>query len=285
MFRIHIRIKTVLVLTESIYPRWNRTLSCDSASIEDAKMLLRKAGYPDGRDVKTGQQLKLYYDVTASGPDSKAQLNWWRKQFTKLGIELIVRPTDWNRFQDKMLKGTAQLFSMGWNADYPDPENFLFLLYGPNSKTNHHGENGANYSNPEFDRLFEKMKNMENSEERLAIIDRMVDIVREDSPWLWGLHPKSFALYHEWYFNSKPNLMANNTLKYKRIDPVIRDNNRGQWNQPVTWPIWLIVMIFVVSALPAFLSYRRRQRAMPSRHDAFESKASKEVSGTKGDLP
>ncbi|TNF98783.1 MAG: peptide ABC transporter substrate-binding protein [Gammaproteobacteria bacterium] len=266
-----------------VYTKHNDTYK--RRPIEDAKMLLRKAGYPDGRDAKTGQQLKLYYDVTASGPDSKAQLSWWRKQFTKLGIELIVRPTDWNRFQDKMLKGTAQLFSMGWNADYPDPENFLFLLYGPNGKTQYHGENGANYSNPEFNQLFEKMKNMENSEERQSIIDRMVEIVREDSPWLWGLHPKSFALYHEWYFNSKPNLMANNTLKYKRIDPVIRDKNRSEWNRPVTWPIWLIVIALVISALPAFLSYRRRQRAMPSRHDVFESKASHEISGTKGDLP
>jgi ABC-type transport system substrate-binding protein len=253
--------------------------------IEDAKRLLEKAGYPDGRDAETGQQLKLYYDVTASGPDSKAQLSWWRKQFAKLGIELIVRPTDWNRFQDKMLKGTAQLFSMGWNADYPDPENFLFLLYGPNGKAEYRGENGANYRNPEFDKLFERMKNMENSQERQSIIDRMVEIVREDSPWLWGLHPKSFALYHEWYFNSKPNLMANNTMKYKRIDPVLREKNRSEWNKPITWPIWLILIILVVSALPAFLSYRRRQRATPATHHSFESVSSHQDTGNKDIVP
>ncbi len=52
-----------------------------------------------------------------------------------------------------MLKGTAQIFQWGWNADYPDPENFLFLLYGPNGKVGQNGENAANYDNPEFDRL------------------------------------------------------------------------------------------------------------------------------------
>lgn len=232
--------------------------------LEDALALMAQAGYPDGRDSETGEVLKLYYDTVARGPDSKAQLNWWRKQFAKLGIELIVRPTDYNRFQDKMLKGTAQMFSWGWNADYPDPENFLFLLYGPNGKVAHKGENAGNYNNPEFDRLFEQMKNMDDSPERLQIIRQLITILRDDAPWLWGLHPKSFALYHDWYFNSKPNLMANNTLKYKRIDPERRTGKRVEWNQPVTWPLWLLLVLFIISAAPAFISYQRRQRARPS---------------------
>lgn len=232
--------------------------------LSDARSLLSKAGYPDGRNATTGEVLKLYYDTTATGPDSKAQLNWWRKQFAKLGIELIVRPTDYNRFQDKMLKGRAQLFSWGWNADYPDPENFLFLLHGPNGKTRHHGENASNYANEEFDNLFVQMKNMENNLERSQIIKRMMLIVRDDAPWLWGLHPKSFALYHKWYFNSKPNLMANNTLKYKRIDPEIRAKNQTQWNQPIIWPVGLIFMLLVISTLPAFITYKRRQRSRPT---------------------
>ncbi len=231
--------------------------------LSQARALLAKAGYPEGRDADSGEVLKLYYDTVARGPDSKAQMNWWRKQFTRLGIELIVRPTDYNRFQGKMLNGTAQMYSWGWNADYPDPENFLFLLYGPNAKAEHHGENASNYNNQEFNSLFEKMKNMDNSEERLTIISRMIDILREDAPWLWGINPKSFALYHGWYFNSKPNLMANNTLKYKRIDPKLRSRKRSEWNQPVIWPIWVSVIILVVSALPVFVSYQRRQKARP----------------------
>jgi oligopeptide transport system substrate-binding protein len=47
----------------------------------------------------------------------------------------VIRVTDYNRFQEKVREGTAQIFSWGWNADYPDPENFLFLLYGPNGKS------------------------------------------------------------------------------------------------------------------------------------------------------
>jgi len=65
------------------------------------------------------------------------------------------------------------MFFLGWNADYPDPENFMFLLYGPNGSQD--GENKARYTNPTFDRLFDEMKNMESGPGRQAIIDQMVE--------------------------------------------------------------------------------------------------------------
>ncbi len=227
--------------------------------VSEARRLLAEAGYPDGRDIKTGKPLVLNLDTTASGPDDKARLDWLRKQFAKLDIQLVIRGTDYNRFQDKMLKGTAQIFQWGWNADYPDPENFLFLLYGKNGKVEHNGENAANYASPEYDRLFEKMKAMEDGPERQAIIDRMVEILRRDSPWLFGYHPLQFALFHAWYHNVKPNLMANNTLKYRRIDAALRQHKRLEWNRPVLWPLGLVALLLVLSVLPAWISYRRHE--------------------------
>ncbi len=230
-------------------------------SIEAARELMAQAGYPGGRDPKTGKALILYYDTTATGPDDKARLNWFRKQFKKLGIELMIRATDYNRFQEKMRKGTGQIFSWGWNADYPDPENFLFMLYGPNAKAGKNGENAANYANPEFDALFEQMKNMDNSPERQAIIDQMIEILRKDAPWSWGFFPKAFSLHHSWYRNVKPNLMANNTLKYKVIDPSLREQQRKAWNPPVMWPLAGLLILLLLSAIPAVIGYRRRERS------------------------
>jgi ABC-type transport system substrate-binding protein len=230
-------------------------------SIEEAQKLLTEAGYPNGRDAKSGKPLIMYFDTPATGPDAKASLDWLRKQFNKLNIQLVIRSTDYNRFQDKMLKGTAQIFEWGWNADYPDPENFLFLLYGPNAKMEKNGENAANYSNKEFDALFDRMKNMANGTERQRIIDQMMEIARRDSPWLWGLHPQNFALYHQWYFNSKPNLMANNTMKYKRIDPELRAKLREEWNQPDLKPVYILSGVLVAGLVPAMFSYRRKNRA------------------------
>ena len=155
----------------------------------------------------------------------------------KLGVQLVVRSTDYNRFQDKMRRGQAQIYQWGWNADYPDPENFLFLFYGPNGKVKHGGENASNYDNPEFDRLFERMRVLPNGAERQRLIDRMVELLRRDAPWVAGFHPQQVVLNHAWTANLKPNDMATNTLKYQRLDPSLRARLRAAWNQPRWAPV------------------------------------------------
>jgi ABC-type transport system substrate-binding protein len=229
-------------------------------SIEAAQKLLAEAGYPNGRNAKTGEPLVLYFDTMASGPDAKSRLDWMKKQLDKLNVQLVVRGTDYNRFQDKIRKGNAQLFEWGWNADYPDPENFLFLLYGPHKKVGSGGENAANYDSAEFNSLFERMKDMDNGPARQQVIDAMLEIVRRDAPWIFAYYPKSFGLRHGWVHNVKPNLMANNTLKYRRIDPDLRASRRAEWNRPVLWPIVLLVVALVAVIAPAVIGWRRHER-------------------------
>jgi ABC-type transport system substrate-binding protein len=228
--------------------------------IATAQQLMTEAGYVNGVDPRTKEALILYFDATSVSIDDRPSMNWYRKQFEKLGIKLVIRATDYNRFQQKMRTGNAQLFVWGWNADYPDPENFFFLLYGPNSKSKHGGENAGNYQNPKFDRLFEQMRNMDNSEPRFQIIQQLQEIVRHDAPWVFGFHPKNFGLYHGWYHNLKPNLMANNRLKYTRINSAVRAEKRAAWNKPVFWPLGLALVLFVLMLMPAVNAYRRRAR-------------------------
>ena len=226
-------------------------------NIAIARQLMAEAGYKDGIDPKTNEPLILYFDTTSVSVDDKSRMNWYRKQFDKLGIKLVVRATDYNRFQEKLRIGNAQLFFLGWNADYPDPENFLFLLYGGYSKVKEGGENTSNYQNPEFDRLFEQMRNMDDGEERYQLIQQLQEIVRHDAPWLFGFHPKSFVLYHDWYKNLKPNLMANNQIKYTRIDSAARAEKRQQWNKPIFLPLILGSIVLVLLFIPAIKAYRR----------------------------
>ena len=237
--------------------------------LEVAKKLLAEAGYPGGISAKTGKQLKLFYDSTATGPDDRALMDWRRKQFAKLGIQLVIRATDYNRFQDKVRKGKVQLFSWGWNADYPDPENFLFLLYGGNAVVDTHGAgiNSSNYKNPEFDRLFDEIKTMKNTPERKVKIEKMIQIAREDAPWVWGVHPKSLALTHQWFQNVLPSAMANNTLKYKKIDATLRFKKQQMWNQPVIQPLVVLFFLLLLMSWLLYRAYTHRQKSMVRREE------------------
>ncbi len=230
-------------------------------SVDEAKRLLAEAGYAGGIDRETGKPLIVYFDSTQTGIGAKARADWLVKQFQSIDLQLVMRTSDFNRFQEKLRKGAAQLFYLGWNADYPDPENFFFLLYGPQGKAKFNGENAANYASAQYDELFERMREMDNGPERQALIDQMLEILRRDAPWAGGFHPKDFALAHRWVGNRKPNKLANNTLKYQRVDPALRDRLRRDWNAPVLWPLGLGALVLAAFVAPAVRSWRRRERA------------------------
>ena len=205
--------------------------------VDEARVLMEQAGYANGIDQETGESLILYFDTVSRGPDTKALLNWMVKQFAKIDIQLVIRGTDGNRFFEKLNK-KHKIDVVCVN-----------------------GENAANYTNPEFDELFDQMKNMENSPERLQIIRQMNEIVRADAPWVFAFNPKAYSLYHGWYKNVKPNMMANNTLKYKRVDPIQRAQERAAWNKPILWPLYLVLVVLIVTIVPAVRGFYLRERA------------------------
>ena len=228
-------------------------------SIEEARQLLAAAGYPGGQDSK-GNPLIISFDNTWNSAGATARLTWMRKKLEQLGITMESRTTDYNRFRDKVKDGNFQFIFWGWHADYPDAENFLFLLYGPNGKARYDGANSANYDNPTYNQLFEEMKNMENSPERLSRIREMNRLIQRDAPWVFTFHPVSFGLSHQWVKNSKPNSLGGGTLKYLRVDANRRAENRQAWNRPVVWPLWLCLGVFILGTIPAVITIWKRER-------------------------
>ena len=123
------------------------------------------------------------------------------------------------------------------------------------------GENASNYANAEFDRLFAQMKDLDNGPQRQTLIDHMNHIVQHDAPWIFCFYPKSYTLAHSWLHNRKPTDVGHNGLKYQRIDVAERERRRAEWNEPVLWPLALVVVALAALAVPALLGYRRRERA------------------------
>ena len=236
-------------------------------SIEVARKLVAEAGYPNGIDEKSGRPLVINYDYQRTlTPERKAEMEWMQKQFRKIGIQLEIRATDYNRFQDKMNNGTEQLFWWGWQADYPDAENYLFLLYGPNKKApTGSGENAANYQNDEFDRAYEQFKYLEDGPEKQKLIDKMVAIVQEDAPWMFGFNPYAYGDNQAWIYNAKPAQMARDRLQYMRLDPVLRAQKLAEWNRPIWWPLWVLVAVAALVVTPAVIAWRRRERMTAGR--------------------
>lgn len=230
-------------------------------TIDDARQLMVEAGYPDGRDVRNGRPLVVNYDYYAlPTPERKVEIDWMVRQFAKIDIQLEVRATDNNQFQDKIRKGKHQVFLSGWNADYPDAENFLFLFYGPNAKSVSDGENVSNYQNPEFDKLFDQMKSLEDGPPKQALIDQMVKLLANDAPESFGFFPYSSAAVQHWVYNSHPAVLVRDHGRYLRLDVAERVHAQSAWNKPIWWPIIALLAVFVALLLVAVRSFRRRER-------------------------
>jgi ABC-type transport system substrate-binding protein len=226
-------------------------------SLDEAKRLLAEAGWPGGRD-RNGKQLEIRFANAWNSAEQVALLRWLGQKFDAIGVRLVSETTDYNRFQEKVHQGNFQMLSWGWIADYPDPENFLFLLYGPNGQKLHNGENHSNYDSPEYNRVFERLETMENSPARLALIRKALAVSQRDAPLAWGYHPMSLGLYHAWLRNTKPHAVMNSTLTYYRLDARMREDSRSAWNRPVIWPLVAGVLLLILVAVPALIAVRRR---------------------------
>jgi ABC-type transport system substrate-binding protein len=231
-------------------------------SLDEAKALLAEAGYPDGRDAASGKPLVLNYDYQrVPTPEYRAELDWMVKQFAKLNVQLEIRATDYNQFQEKMLKGKQQIFWWGWFADYPDAENFLFLFYGPNAKAKSDGENAANYDNPEYDRRYKQLALLDDGPAKQRLIDEMVDILRKDAPWAFGYFPYSGGAYQQWVGNARYGQFTNDRAMYYKIDAPLRARLQAAWNPPRYWPLGLLalaILAFIVVARRGFVARERK---------------------------
>lgn len=231
-------------------------------SIEYAKQLLAEAGYPNGRDARTGEPLKLYIDVQSQAI-STTSMNWMDRAFDQIGVQVEYRPADWNRTREKYMTGNTQIFSHGWLADYPDPENFLFLLHSPESplECKCDGTNNANYKSEEYDAAFRAMRILPPGAERDEKVAEMVRLYQDDAVWLYAFTPREIYLNNAWVHNTKRHGVDHGTLKYIRLDPTLRSEMRALWNQPVKWPLYAGALIVVGLIVPGATAYRRRQNA------------------------
>ena len=227
-------------------PKRNRAVR---RPLEEAKKLLAEAGYPDGYG-PDGQPLTLRFATTWRSPEGRTRVKFIQKQFAKLNVRLAVETYDHNRFGEKVRSGSYQIVRYGWAGDYPDPENFLFLFQAPES-TEADKQNVPRYRSDEYDRLFVRMRSMENSPQRLAIIRQMLAVLRADAPAILDYHPVAYGLYHKWYGNAYPHAMASHAMKYARIDVAARRKYRIRHNKPVWWPVATAGVLFVLFGLPA----------------------------------
>jgi ABC-type transport system substrate-binding protein len=225
-----------------------------------ARRLLEEAGYRGGLDPATGKPVRLTFDTADTSASGRLRYQFFVDSWKRIGVDVEIAATNYNQFREKVRNGAYQLFMWGWIADYPDPENFLFLLWGPLGQTASGGPNTANFSDPRYDELFLGMKNRSNDARRLELMTEMRRLLEHERPWIELFHPEDYVLYHAWVQNVKPLGLPVPTLKYRDVDPELRSRLREEWNQPVRWPAYALAGLALVLVVPAVATFLRERQ-------------------------
>lgn len=183
-----------------------------------AKALLDLFGYVDRngdgyRERPDGRPLSVEY---ASSPDAaNRELDeLWKKSMDAIGVMLTIKKAKWPDLLKMSKLGKIQMRGFAWYADYPDADNFLQLLYGPNSGQS----NDARFRLPEFDRLYDKAKKLPDSPERNLIYQQMTRLMVVYSPWKLGMHRIETFMTHPWVIGYRKHPIMLFNLRYLDVD-------------------------------------------------------------------
>ncbi len=162
------------------FPSYNPDIRGYEFNPDKAKQLLAESKY--------GGDLENFPSVTISvagnfgasvGLDLQAMLKTWQDV---LGIDAQIQQTEWATFLQDVHKKRFQMFTLAWSADYPDPQNFLDIMFHSQSDNN-----WMNYNNREVDSLLEAARTEQDQAARFEQYNRIEQLIVDDAPWvpLW----------------------------------------------------------------------------------------------------
>jgi len=156
-------------------PGRNKELEGYPYNPEKAKQLLAEAGYPNG----LSGEYELIYNTSKSHQAIAVAV---QANLKEVGVDVKLSNLEWGSYIKRVDNGETQIFRLAWIADYPDPDNFLYVLF--HSKNAGPGGNGAFYQNPEVDELLDKGRKMKAGKERKDLYAKVEKMIMNDAPWI-----------------------------------------------------------------------------------------------------
>jgi oligopeptide transport system substrate-binding protein len=156
-----------------------------------ARALLAEAGYPDGRSLGP-------ITFVASGGGYDAGIIEMLRQ--NLGVDVDYSTMDFDVYQARLADDPPQLWSLGWVADYPGPNDFLGVLLETGSTANQGG-----WSNAEFDAAIESATSAADPDAATAAYGRAMELVRDEVPAVPVSYGTSFSLVREGLLGATQN--------------------------------------------------------------------------------
>ncbi len=188
-------------------PGYTESVSSYEFDPERAKQLLAESQYASSMP-----RIILTYAGTGGDPGNvlQAVADMWVQN---LGIEVELQASEYSAFLRELRRGTFQMYSAGWAADYPDPEDFLDKLFHSESEQNEQG-----YSDPEVDRMLEEARTETDFERRVQIYAEVEQRLLDDAVIIPDFWPVEHLLVKPCVQNWRQLSMSVPKYRYLEID-------------------------------------------------------------------
>ena len=182
-----------------------------------SRALLDRFGYKDRdgdgyREMPDGKLLTLVY---WSSPNSVTRQSdeLWKRKMDAIGIRIEFRKDRTPELRKMARQGRIMMRSDGWNADYPDAENFMQVLYGPNIGQ----ANDSRFKLPAFDALFDEARSLPDGAARTALFARMTDLVLAYAPLRMTYHLLEDPVAQPWVHNYVPHPIRSQSWMFVEV--------------------------------------------------------------------
>ncbi len=169
-----------------------------------ARALLEKARFP--RDLEP----LLWFRADQTG---ELLVESIQQDLALVGVKVRLKPVAWGPLLEAIRQpDNVQLFMSAWEADFPDPENFLSVLL---SRKQFGANNDAFYTNPEVEKLLDQAALMTDLKKRYALYDEAQQIIIADAPWVFLIHPVMYVMRKPWVHD-----YIMNPMRPTRFEPI-----------------------------------------------------------------
>ncbi len=161
--------------------------------LERARREMSLAGHPVSRDGDGWKAAGLEDEEiefwVGEGDTGRQYGEMLQADLAKIGLNVLIKQVSFPVYLEETGKpNRVRLFLTGWNMDFPDPSNFLDVLFNSSSIAEQNSNNRTFYSNPEVDALLDAAKIESDRDERERMYREAQELIVADAPWafMWN---------------------------------------------------------------------------------------------------